>query len=77
MANEKKTKAEAKTEATESKGNGDGAQKTEDELLKAMNQLWRRNIKKAAKEGVVDFLLASLAPAIIAATVILIVGVLR
>jgi hydroxylaminobenzene mutase len=30
-----------------------------------------------AKEGVVDFLLASLAPAIIAATVILIVGVLR
>ncbi len=31
----------------------DGAQKTEDELLKGMNQLWRRNIKKAAKEGVV------------------------
>lgn len=31
----------------------DGSQKTEDELLKGMNQLWRRNIKKAAKEGVV------------------------
>lgn len=30
----------------------DGTQKTEDELLKGMNQLWRRNIKKAAKEGV-------------------------
>lgn len=26
--------------------------KTEDELLKGMNQLWRRNIKKAAKSGV-------------------------
>jgi vancomycin resistance protein VanK len=26
--------------------------KTEDDLLKGMNQLWRRNIKKAAKEGV-------------------------
>jgi lipid II:glycine glycyltransferase (peptidoglycan interpeptide bridge formation enzyme) len=25
---------------------------TEDDLLKGMNQLWRRNIKKAAKEGV-------------------------
>ena len=32
---------------------GDGTQKTDDELLKGMNQLWRRNIKKAAKEGVV------------------------
>lgn len=31
----------------------DGSQKSEDELLKGMNQLWRRNIKKAAKEGVV------------------------
>lgn len=31
----------------------DGTQKTDDELLKGMNQLWRRNIKKAAKEGVV------------------------
>jgi vancomycin resistance protein VanK len=30
----------------------DGQQKTEDELLKGMNQLWRRNIKKADKEGV-------------------------
>lgn len=30
----------------------DGRAKTEDEVLKAMNQLWRRNIKKAAKEGV-------------------------
>ncbi|KRB76415.1 peptidoglycan bridge formation protein FemAB [Nocardioides sp. Root190] len=29
-----------------------GAQRTEDEVLKGMNQLWRRNIKKAAKEGV-------------------------
>ncbi|MDH6213899.1 lipid II:glycine glycyltransferase FemX [Streptomyces pseudovenezuelae] len=28
------------------------AGKTEDDLLKGMNQLWRRNIKKAAKEGV-------------------------
>ncbi|MEV5124673.1 peptidoglycan bridge formation glycyltransferase FemA/FemB family protein [Streptomyces decoyicus] len=28
------------------------AGKTEDELLKGMNQQWRRNIKKAAKEGV-------------------------
>jgi lipid II:glycine glycyltransferase (peptidoglycan interpeptide bridge formation enzyme) len=26
--------------------------RTEDDLLKGMNQLWRRNIKKAAKEGV-------------------------
>lgn len=31
----------------------DGRAKTEDEVLKSMNQLWRRNIKKAAKEGVV------------------------
>lgn len=30
----------------------DGTQKTEDELLKGMNQLWRRNIKKATKMGV-------------------------
>ncbi|MEW7303907.1 peptidoglycan bridge formation glycyltransferase FemA/FemB family protein, partial [Klebsiella pneumoniae] len=30
----------------------DGTQKSEDELLKGMNQLWRRNIKKAAKFGV-------------------------
>ena len=30
----------------------DGTARTEDELLKAMNQQWRRNIKKAAKEGV-------------------------
>lgn len=30
----------------------DGTQKTEDELLKGMNQQWRRNIKKAAKMGV-------------------------
>ncbi|WP_148615422.1 lipid II:glycine glycyltransferase FemX [Nocardioides rubriscoriae] len=30
----------------------DGTARTEDEVLKAMNQLWRRNIKKAAKEGV-------------------------
>ncbi|GAB3810880.1 peptidoglycan bridge formation peptidyltransferase VanK-Sc [Tessaracoccus terricola] len=30
----------------------DGTAKTEDELLKGMNQLWRRNIKKAAKSGV-------------------------
>ena len=30
-----------------------GRPKTEDEVLKGMNQLWRRNIKKAAKEGVV------------------------
>jgi lipid II:glycine glycyltransferase (peptidoglycan interpeptide bridge formation enzyme) len=29
-----------------------GTQRTEDEVLKGMNQLWRRNIKKAAKEGV-------------------------
>ena len=27
--------------------------RTEDDVLKGMNQLWRRNIKKAAKEGVV------------------------
>jgi vancomycin resistance protein VanK len=33
--------------------NADGTARTEDELLKGMNQLWRRNIKKAAKEGVV------------------------
>ena len=31
----------------------DGAARSEDDLLKAMNQQWRRNIKKAAKEGVV------------------------
>lgn len=30
----------------------DGTPKSEDEVLKGMNQLWRRNIKKAAKEGV-------------------------
>jgi lipid II:glycine glycyltransferase (peptidoglycan interpeptide bridge formation enzyme) len=30
----------------------DGTARTEDEVLKGMNQLWRRNIKKAAKEGV-------------------------
>ena len=30
----------------------DGAQLSEDDVLKGMNQLWRRNIKKAAKEGV-------------------------
>ncbi|WCC81217.1 peptidoglycan bridge formation glycyltransferase FemA/FemB family protein [Cutibacterium equinum] len=30
----------------------DGTQKTEDEILKGMNQLWRRNIKKATKLGV-------------------------
>lgn len=30
----------------------EGKQLTEDEVLKGMNQLWRRNIKKAAKEGV-------------------------
>ncbi len=30
----------------------DGSAKTEDDVLKGMNQLWRRNIKKAAKEGV-------------------------
>jgi vancomycin resistance protein VanK len=28
------------------------AGKTEDDVLRGMNQLWRRNIKKAAKEGV-------------------------
>ncbi|MGW5366088.1 lipid II:glycine glycyltransferase FemX [Actinopolymorpha pittospori] len=28
------------------------AARTEDDLLRGMNQLWRRNIKKAAKEGV-------------------------
>jgi vancomycin resistance protein VanK len=31
----------------------DGKPRTADEVLKGMNQLWRRNIKKAAKEGVV------------------------
>ncbi len=30
----------------------DGTAKTEDDVLKGMNQLWRRNIKKADKEGV-------------------------
>lgn len=30
----------------------EGRPKTEDEVLRSMNQLWRRNIKKAAKEGV-------------------------
>lgn len=30
----------------------DGTQKTDDELLKGMNQLFRRNIRRAAKEGV-------------------------
>ena len=34
----------------------DGTQKSEDELLKGMNQLWRRNIKKAAKEEGMAFL---------------------
>ena len=31
----------------------DGTAKTPDEVLKGMNQLWRRNIRKAAKAGVV------------------------
>ena len=31
---------------------GEWRQLTEDEVLRGMNQLWRRNIKKAAKEGV-------------------------
>jgi lipid II:glycine glycyltransferase (peptidoglycan interpeptide bridge formation enzyme) len=31
----------------------DGQPRSEDEVLKGMNQQWRRNIKKAAKEGVV------------------------
>jgi lipid II:glycine glycyltransferase (peptidoglycan interpeptide bridge formation enzyme) len=31
----------------------DGKQRSEAEVLAGMNQLWRRNIKKAAKEGVV------------------------
>lgn len=31
----------------------DGTPRSEDDVLKGMNQLWRRNIKKAAKEGVV------------------------
>ena len=30
----------------------EGEPRTEDDVLKGMNQLWRRNIKKAAKEGV-------------------------
>lgn len=30
----------------------DGTALSEDQVLKGMNQLWRRNIKKAAKEGV-------------------------
>ena len=30
----------------------DGKARTEDDVLKGMNQLWRRNIKKADKEGV-------------------------
>jgi lipid II:glycine glycyltransferase (peptidoglycan interpeptide bridge formation enzyme) len=30
----------------------EGNARTEDDVLKGMNQLWRRNIKKAAKEGV-------------------------
>lgn len=32
--------------------NEDGSSKSDDELLKGMNQQWRRNIKKAAKSGV-------------------------
>ncbi len=31
----------------------DGTRRSEDEVLAGMNQLWRRNIKKAAKQGVV------------------------
>ncbi len=30
-----------------------GQPRTEDDILKSMNQLWRRNIKKAAKSGVI------------------------
>lgn len=30
----------------------DGTQRSEDDVLRGMNQLWRRNIKRAAKEGV-------------------------
>lgn len=32
--------------------NRDGTSRTDDDLLSGMNQLWRRNIRKAAKEGV-------------------------
>ena len=32
--------------------NADGTRKSADEVLKGMNQLWRRNIKKAEKSGV-------------------------
>jgi vancomycin resistance protein VanK len=32
----------------------DGESRTEDDVLKGMNQQWRRNIKKADKEGVVS-----------------------
>jgi vancomycin resistance protein VanK len=32
---------------------GDGKQRSEEDVLAGMNQLWRRNIKKAAKAGVV------------------------
>lgn len=38
--------------STSSTDGGGARPKTEDEVLKGMNQLWRRNIKKAAKEGV-------------------------
>ena len=31
---------------------GDGSPRSEEDVLKGMNQLWRRNIKKAAKSGV-------------------------
>jgi vancomycin resistance protein VanK len=37
----------------------DGTPRTEDEVLRGMNQLWRRNIRKADKEGVVTGRVAS------------------
>lgn len=56
MANEKKTKAEAKTESTESKGSSDGAQKTDAKLLRmpaeqkyAEELAWLRSIDTAPR----------------------------
>ncbi len=40
------------TSSTSDEGTPAGHQRTEEDVLKGMNQQWRRNIKKATKEGV-------------------------
>ena len=46
------TDKDRSTNEDRSTDDGERAPRTEEDLLKGMNQQWRRNIKKAAKEGV-------------------------